>query len=230
MADAVIHAGLMGFTFPNMAVIRFAGIAHPPADAHGVFGALSRVGFGRLRVFDTPQDDWPTEDLPPLSPGESYVRGEGRWEGTADPVAHVDVGGGGSFTIYGAWIHKNYDGGDPQPPGNPGTGTPPGGGTPQPPPPTPPKRPPPTPPQPPPPLPPPGTPPSAPPSDAPGSGLGLALGVAAAVAIGLAIASARRARATQERQSRQLRVGEDKDLAATGRYVGRLRRLAAKGA
>jgi hypothetical protein len=29
---------------------------------------------------------------------------------------------------------------------------------------------------------------------------------------------------------RQLRVGEDKELAATGRYVGRLKRLAAKGA
>ncbi|MGA2450270.1 MAG: hypothetical protein ABTD50_16470 [Polyangiaceae bacterium] len=225
MADVEIRAGVLGFTLPNMATIRFAGIAEPPADAHGVYGALARAGFGRLRVYDGAvvlPGNWPHEDLPPLRTGEAYLRGEGRWEGTADPVAHVDVTGGGAFTVFNAWVHENYAGPSTTPP-SPGATNPPtpsaGDG--------------------------PGPDPKPGPSPAPGpfpgpmepgaltagADLGVAVGVSIALVVGIAIAAARRSSAADLRAARPAKIAGDKQLATVGRYIGGLRRPAVeKGA
>jgi len=229
-----------------MATIRFAGIATAPADAHSVFGELANAHFGRLRIFDSGAplpDDWPKEDLPPLSAGESYLRGEGRWEGTIDPVAHVSVLSGGSFTFFNVWVHEAYSP-DPKPtpsgPGGPGGGVPSPAPSPSPPsvvPPSPAPNAPPSPDRPrPDPRPSPASDPQPPAPFSPtaGADLGVAVGIGLALVAGLALAASRRSRAAQERAERAAEVTANKQLAAAGRFVGGIRRsrapVAAKGA
>jgi len=220
----------MGFTLPNMATIRFSGIASPPADAHAVFAALSRLGFGRLRIFDGSSalpDGWPQEDLPPLQAGESYARGEGRWESTADPISHVNASGGGAFSFFNVWVHENYSGGStpsptpPREPSSPGGGTAPSpgpqGGPNDPPPPQPREGPGPAP------------SPSVLTSPTAGADVGVALGIGVALVIGIAIAASRRASASRERALRPVHISGDKQLGAARRYVSGLRQ-SAKGA
>ena len=233
MTDAPIFPGLMGFTLPNMATIRFSGIVSPPTDAHAVFAALSHAGFGRLRIFDAPSalpDGWPQEDLPPLQAGESYLRGEGRWESTSDPIAHVSTSGGGGFSFFNVWVHQSYSGcptpspaptprSEPPSPGNSPPAEPyaQGGAKPA-----------------------SSDPPRVPSTDTPspaptrsvltsptaGADVGVAVGIGLAVVIGIAIAASRRASASRDRAERPIQIASDKQLAGARRYVSGLRQSA----
>lgn len=93
-----IPAGLSSYPTKSGQLYRFAGILRG-STATEFTNALTIAGMALQTVS---ADTWPEENLPPLSDGETYVRGEGKWTSPSAMPTGFQLPGG-SASIFQLW-------------------------------------------------------------------------------------------------------------------------------
>lgn len=119
MADFPVPVGLVSFSVRPRAVYRFYATARAdgaPMPMAEVWRSLTLAGFGHdLQLWPSGQpSDWPSEDVPPLRPGQLIVRGQGTFSGDKlSTVVHLPSGL--TLQIWSIWDHVDAGSGEGPP-------------------------------------------------------------------------------------------------------------------
>jgi hypothetical protein len=106
--DSLISPGLTTYASVQGQEYRMTGLLQGSVTDAQAQTALTQAGFSSLNYYAgdmLPPSDWPTENMPLVSTGESIFRAVGTWMNSTPIPTAITVSTGNSVIIYQLWSH-----------------------------------------------------------------------------------------------------------------------------